>query len=47
MDSEDLLEEKSKELTHLYATSKIEADKLAKKAGQEINDLFLKLTDIV
>lgn len=47
MESRDLLEERSKELTHLYATSKIEAEKVAKKAGQEINDLFLKLTDIV
>ena len=47
MDSEDLLEEKSKELSHLYATSKIEAEKVTKKAGQEINDLFLKLTEIV
>ncbi|MCK5535709.1 MAG: hypothetical protein KAI79_02725 [Bacteroidales bacterium] len=47
MESEDLLEEKSKELSHLYATSKIEAEKVAKKAGQEINDLFLKLTEIV
>jgi len=47
MDSEDLMEEKSKELSNLYATSKTEAEKVAKKAGQEINDLFLKLTEIV
>jgi hypothetical protein len=47
MESEDLLEEKSKEFSQLYATSKIEAEKVAKKAGKEINDIFMKLTEIV
>jgi len=47
MESEDLMEEKSKEVSHLYATSKIEAEKLTKKAAKEINDIFLKLTEIV
>lgn len=47
MESEDLWEEKSKELSHLYATSKVEAEKVAKKAGREINDIFVKLTEIV
>ena len=47
MEGEDLWEEKEKELSHLYGTSKVEVEKLAKKAGKEINDIFLKLTDIV
>jgi len=47
MEGEDLWEEREKELSHLYGTSKIEVEKLAKKAGQEINDIFLKLTEIV
>jgi galactokinase len=46
MESEDLLEEKRKEFSHLYATSKVEAEKLTKKAVSEINDIFLKLTEI-
>ncbi len=47
MESEDLWEEKQKEFSILYDDSKIEAEKLAKKAGKEINEIFLKLTDIV
>ena len=47
MESEDLWEEKSKEFSHLYGTSKVEVEKLSKKAGREINDIFLKLTEIV
>ncbi len=47
MEGEDLWEEKSKEFSHLYGTSKVEVEKLSKKAGKEINDIFLKLTEIV
>jgi len=46
MESEDLLEEKRKEFSHLYATSKAEAENLTKKAVREISDIFLKLTEI-
>ena len=46
-ESEDLWEEKQKELSHLYAKSKVEVENLAKKAGKEFNEIFLKLTDIV
>ncbi|WP_295419845.1 hypothetical protein [Sulfurovum sp.] len=47
MEAEDTWEKTSKELSHTYAVSKVEAERLAKKAGQEINEIFLKLTDIV
>ena len=47
MESEDLWEEKQKEFSLMYQDSKVEAEKLAKKAGKEINEIFLKLTDIV
>jgi hypothetical protein len=45
-DSEDLWNEKRKELSRLYASSKIEVDKLTKKAGQDFNDIVVKLTDL-
>ncbi len=47
MESEDLWDEKQKEFSILYNDSKVEAEKLAKKAGKEINEIFLKLTDMV
>ncbi|TET87209.1 MAG: hypothetical protein E3J96_05935 [Sulfurovum sp.] len=47
MESEDLWEEKQKEFSLIYQDSKIEAEKLAKKAGKEINEVFLKLTEMV
>ncbi|WP_415408212.1 hypothetical protein ACLHDG_06575 [Sulfurovum sp. CS9] len=47
MESEDLWEEKQKELSHMYDDSKVEVEKLAKKAGKEINEIFLKLTEMV
>ena len=47
MESEDMWEEKQKELSDMYDDSKVEVEKLAKKAGKEINEIFLKLTDIV
>jgi len=46
-ESEDLWEEKQKELSHLYGKSKVEVEKLAQKAGKEFNEIFLKLTDMV
>ena len=47
MESEDLWEEKQKEISLMYDDSKVEVEKLAKKAGKEINEIFLRLTDIV
>ena len=47
MESEDLWDEKQKELTHMYKESKVEADKLAKKSLKEINHVFVKLTEII
>ena len=47
MESEDLWNEKRESLSHMYAESKVEVEKMAKKAGKEINDIFLKLTQIM
>ena len=47
MDAEDALKEKEKDFSHLYAKSKVEAEKVAQKALHEINELFVKLTEIV
>ena len=47
MESEDIWEEKQKELSLLYENSKDEAEKLAIKAAKELNHVFLKLTEIV
>lgn len=47
MDIEDKWEEAEKEFYHLYGESKVEAERVAKKAGQEINDIMLKLSQIV
>ena len=47
MEAEDKWEETRKELSHTYAESKVEIEKLAKKAGKEINDIFVKLTEMV
>lgn len=47
MESEDMWEEKRETLSRMYGESKIEVEKLAKKAGKEINAIFLKLTDMV
>ncbi|MDM5271891.1 hypothetical protein PGH07_06850 [Sulfurovum sp. zt1-1] len=46
MDAADLWKEKESQMTSLYNESKVEFEKLAKKAGKEINDILLKLTDI-
>ena len=47
MDSEDIWEEKQKELLHLYSDSKVEAEKVAIKAAKELNNIVFKLTDII
>jgi len=47
MDLEDKREEAEKKFYHLYGESKVEAERVAKKAGQEINDIMLKLSQIV
>jgi len=47
MDLEDTLEATKKKFYHLYGESKAETKILAKKAGEEINDMMLKLSQIV
>lgn len=47
MDAEDTWEKTQKELSHKYAQSKVEVEKMAKKAGEEINEIFAKLTQLV
>ncbi len=47
METEDKWEEAQKELYHLYGESKVEIEKLSKKAGEEINDIIVKLTQVV
>jgi len=47
MDAEDKWEETQKELYHLYGESKVKVEKLSKKAAEEINDIMLKLTEVV
>ncbi|MGB5505496.1 MAG: hypothetical protein WBM70_02295 [Sulfurovum sp.] len=47
MESEDMWEEKQKELSLMYEESKEEAEKLGMKAAKELNHIFLKLTEIV
>ncbi|HHD78749.1 MAG TPA: hypothetical protein ENK98_03805 [Epsilonproteobacteria bacterium] len=47
MEAEDKWEETKKELSHTYAQSKVDVENLAKKAGKEINDIFIKLSDMV
>jgi len=46
MESEDLWSERQKELTVMYDSSKDEVEKLAKRSLEEMNQLFLKLTEI-
>jgi len=47
MELEDKWEEAEKEFSHLYGKSKVEAEKVAKKAGEELNDIMIKLSQIV
>lgn len=47
METEDKWEEIQKELFHLYGESKVEIQKLSKKVREELNEIFLKLTDMV
>ncbi len=46
MESEDLWEKKQKELLHMYSDSKAEAEKLARKAAEELNNIVYKLTEV-
>ena len=46
MESEDLWSEKQKELAVMYDRSKGEVRELAKRSLEEMNQLFLKLTEI-
>ena len=46
MESEDLWSERQKELTVMYDRSKDEVEKLAKRSLEEMNQLFLKLTEV-
>ncbi|MDD2450297.1 MAG: hypothetical protein PHU67_00095 [Sulfurovum sp.] len=45
MEAADQWKEKESQMTSLYQDSKEEFEKLAKKAGKEINEILLKLTD--
>jgi hypothetical protein len=47
MESNDIWEEKEKELVSLFEHSKDEAEKLTIKAAKEFNQIVLKLTDII
>jgi hypothetical protein len=47
MESEDIWAERQKELLHIYGDSKVEAEKLARKAAKELNNIVFKLTEIV
>jgi len=47
MEAEDQWDETQKKLTHLYSESKIEVEKLATQAGKEVNDIMLKLSQVV
>ncbi|UPT76697.1 hypothetical protein MN086_06480 [Sulfurovum sp. XGS-02] len=47
MESEDLWEEKQKELLHIYDDARDEAQKAAAKAAKELNNMILKLTEII
>jgi predicted nucleic acid-binding Zn-ribbon protein len=46
MEAADQWREKESQMTSLYHESKEEFEKLAKKAGKEINEILLKLSDI-
>ncbi len=47
MESEDLWAEKQKELLLIYGDSKVEAEKLARKAAKELNTIIFKLTEMI
>ena len=47
MESEDFWEEKQKELLHSYNDAKDEAEKVAIKAAKELNNMVLKLTEMI
>jgi hypothetical protein len=47
LEAQEEWKEKEKAFLQRYAKSKADADKLAKKAAKEINEIYLKLTEIV
>jgi len=47
MESEDIWAEKQKELLRIYGDSKVEAEKLAKEAAKELNNIVFKLTEMI
>jgi len=47
MEAEDKWEETKKDLSHTYAESKVEVEKLAKKAGEEMHEIFNKISKLV
>lgn len=47
MESEDFWKEKQKELLHNYSDAKDEAKKAAIKAAKELNNIILKLTEMI
>ncbi len=47
MESEELWEEKQKELLHIYGEARDEAQKAAAKAAKELNNMMLKLTEMI
>ncbi len=47
LEAQEVWDEKEKEFEHLYAKSKLEAEKLSQKALHELNEIYLKLSEIV
>jgi hypothetical protein len=47
LEGETLLEEKEKAFRHLYAQSKLQAQDLSHKTLKEINDIYVKLTEVI
>lgn len=47
MESEDWWAEKQKELLHIYSDAKDEAEKAASKAAKELNNMMLKVTEMI
>jgi len=47
LEVQEIWDEKEKAFEHLYATSKLEAQKLSQKAIHELNEIYLKLSEIV
>jgi len=47
LEVEEIWDEKEKEFEHLYAKSKLEAEKLSQKALHELSEMYLKLSEIM